>query len=74
MPQTLSVLQIQTLKYHKIGTCPASQTILAIIEKILLYIENHPNFNFPSSLRRSLIWALSRQNLSSTKMQTSLRQ
>ena len=32
----------QALKYLKIGTCPASQKLLAYMEKMLIYIGNHP--------------------------------
>ena len=43
----------QALKYLKIGTCPASQKLLASIEKMLIYIGNHPKFHLPCSLRHS---------------------
>ena len=43
----------QALKYLKIGTCPASQKLLAYMEKMLIYIGNHPKFHLPCSLRHS---------------------
>ena len=36
---------MQALKYLKIGTCPASQKLLAHMEKMLIYIGNHPKFH-----------------------------
>ena len=43
----------QALKYLKIGTCPASQKLLAYMEKMLIYTGNHPKFHLPCSLRHS---------------------
>ena len=43
----------QALKYLEIGTCPASQKLLAYMEKMLIYIGNHPKFHLPCSLRHS---------------------
>ena len=43
----------QALKYLEIGTCPASQKLLANMEKMLIYIGNHPKFHLPCSLRHS---------------------
>ena len=48
-----AVNQSQALKYLKIGTCPASQKLLAFMEKMLTYIGNHPKFHLPCSLRHS---------------------
>ena len=39
----------QALKYLKIGTCPASQKLLTYMDKILIYIGNHPNFTCPAA-------------------------
>ena len=44
---------LQALKYLEIGTCPASQKLLAYMEKMLIYIGNHPKFHLPCSLRHS---------------------
>ena len=49
----VGVMGFQALKYLKIGTCPASQKLLANMEKTLIYIGNHPKFHLPCSLRHS---------------------
>ena len=48
-----SAIVVQSLKYLKIGTCPASQIILTYMDKILIHIGNHPKFHLPCSLRHS---------------------
>ena len=43
----------QALKYLKIGTCPASQKLLACMGKMIIYLGNHPNFHLACNLRHS---------------------
>ena len=45
--------EVQDLKYLKIGTCPASQKLLTYMDKILIYIGNHPKYHLSCSLRHS---------------------
>ena len=51
--KTYASSRAQALKYLKIGNCPASQKLLTYMDKILIYIGNHPKFHLPCSLRHS---------------------